>query len=211
MAQSDVQICNMALARIGISIPIASLTESSNEARMCSLFYEHCRDQALQAFPWKFARKTAALQDIGTPPQGWAYRYSYPNDCLKALRLVYEGGNTLTYTNYNGGGFTYNVKPVFDVVEDSANAGRAIVANDAEVYLEYTMRVTDPTVFDPMFTSALAWLIASEIATPLSADAKYAQSAYQSYMGAVNDALANSWNEGNEGKEPDCELITGRN
>lgn len=212
MAQSAVQICNMALARIGVSATMSSLTESSNEARMCSLFYEHCRDQALQTFPWKFARATVALQDIGTPPPGWAYRYRYPNDCLKALRLVYEDGNILNIsTSLYGTTTTINAKIGYDVVEDTANAGRALVANESGLYLEYTKRVEDPTVFDPMFTSALAWLVASEIATPLSADPKYSQFAYQSYTGMINEAIANALNEGYEGREPDCELITGRN
>ena len=43
-----VSICNMALARIGVSSFISNLNEASNEARVLNLFYEQMRDFALR-------------------------------------------------------------------------------------------------------------------------------------------------------------------
>ena len=201
MAQSEVQICNMALSRIAISIPIASLTESSNAARACSLWFGQCRDTILQSFPWKFARKFVALQDIGTPAPGWSYRYRYPNDCLRALKVTDAETDRI---------IAPIAKNEFEVLADETNAGRSIVCDLQPAYLHYTARIVEPTMFDPAFTNALAWLLSSEVATFLSADAKYAQAAYQSYIGSVNDAFANSLNEGYEGREVYSDLISGR-
>lgn len=201
MAQSEVQICNMALSRIAISIPISSLSEASAAARACSLWFEQCRDNLLQSYPWKFAHKAVALQDIGSAPSGWAYRYRYPNDCLRALKVTEEGG---------GRSVVPTSKHEYEVISDAAGTGKAIVCDLQPAYLHYVSRVTEPTMFDPAFTNALAWLLASEIATPLSADAKYAQAAYQNFMGAVNEAFAHSINEGYEGRDPYSDLLSGR-
>lgn len=205
MAISAVQICNMALSRIAVSQQISSLTEASNEARVCSLWYESCRDLALQSFPWKFARKISALQDIGTPAVGWAYRFRYPNDCLKALKVTDGASDRMI-----GSSSATLVKIPYDVISDESNAGKAIVCDSDDIYLHYTANIQDPTLFDPMFASALAWLIASEIATPLSAAAQYSEAAYKSYIGMVNEAFAASVNEGYEGPENTSDIITGR-
>lgn len=52
---SEIEICNIALSRIGNSRSINSMTEASKEANQCSLHYEQCRDAVLSDFPWNFA------------------------------------------------------------------------------------------------------------------------------------------------------------
>jgi len=205
MAISDVQICNMALSRIGVSQPISSMSEASNEARMCSLWYAHCRDTVLQAFPWKFARKVSALQDIGTPTVGWSYRFRYPNDCLKALKVSPDASDRIATSTGS-----ILSKIVFDVVSDESSAGKAIVSDQDGLYLHYTAAITDPTLFDPLFTSALAWLLASEIAGPLATKPEYANAARDGYTVTVNEAFATSLNEGYEGSDNTTDLITAR-
>lgn len=194
MPTTDIQICNTAIARIGSTMFIEAMSESSKQAQVCNLFYSQCRDQVLQAYPWKFARKTIPLQLLTETVPGWEYVYSYPNDCLRAIRLVYETGAPPS-----------GIKIEYDIV--SVGNGKAIVCNQPEMYLEYTKRIDNPALFDAMFVSAFAWLLAAEIATPLVADAKSAQSAMNAYRATVTDALANSWNEGYEGQIPDSEFI----
>lgn len=194
MPTTDIQICNTAIARIGSTMFIESMSEASKQAQVCNLFYKHCLDQVLQDCPWKFARKTIPLQLLTDTVPGWEYVYSYPNDCVKALRLVYATGAPAAGT-----------KIIYDIV--SVGNGKAIVCNEPEMYLEYTKRVENTSLFDAMFASAFAWLLASEISTPLVADAKSAQSAMSAYKVTVSDALAASWNEGYEGQIPDSEFI----
>lgn len=210
MAQSEVQICNMALARIGVSQFISSLTEQSNEARVCNLFYGPTRDRVLEEMPWKFATKRVELQLTGTAPDGWGYQYRYPNDCLKAIRIVPLTAGNVTNVFYREPNQTINPKVPYDIMEDEANASRVIVTNEPNAVLEYVKTITDPTVFSPSFTNALAWALAAEVAAPLTADPKYGQAANQSYVATMHDAFSKSMNEVYEGFEVDSPLISGR-
>src|SRR6185312_8086770 len=88
MAQSDVEICNMALGHVGNSSQIASLTEKSNEARACLLYYEQVRDEVLQAAPWPFITVIEPLTLVATSPNtDWAYSYRYPVDAFTVGRI----------------------------------------------------------------------------------------------------------------------------
>ena len=94
---SEVDICNLALSHIGASATISSLTEASEEAFHCNLLFADTRDTLLRSFPWVFATRHIALSDVGTPPGNWAYRYSYPNDCLFAREILQT--NTVAGSN----------------------------------------------------------------------------------------------------------------
>jgi len=55
---TSVQICNLALAKVGVEgSGISSLSDSNENARKCNLFYEPCRDLIMSQHPWKFALK----------------------------------------------------------------------------------------------------------------------------------------------------------
>lgn len=198
MASSVIDICNMALARIGVSTYISALNESSNEARNCNLFYESMRDFALRDYPWNFAEKSVVLADAGTPPTEYGFKYAYPSDCLRALYIV----NPITRTPRNDQRIHFKV-----ALEGGA---KVIYTDQAEAELVYTAQVTDPTLFDPMFASALAYLLASEIAMPLSVLPAVAQQARNGYLTVSSAAAARSMNEGPEEPAPDSQLTTVR-
>jgi hypothetical protein len=198
MAKSVVSICNQALGRIGISKFIDDYDEASTEARVLRIFFEGARDRVLQAMPWGFAKRTRELQDIGSPPAGWLFRYRYPNDCLKA-RKVLESGSTQE-----------GVGSDFCIVEDEASGGKAICSNIYPASLIYTARITNPSLFNQAFIDALAWSLASDISAPLSATTGMTQSANQAYVATLIQAGSADMNEGKEQPAPDCELMTVR-
>ena len=74
---SVINICNIALARIGNSRTINSLTEKTKEAYTCNLFYESMRDAVLADNDWNFAMSRVVLADLGDPAPGWLFRYQY--------------------------------------------------------------------------------------------------------------------------------------
>lgn len=193
-----VSICNMALARIGVSSFISNLNEASNEARVLNLFYEPMRDFALRDNPWNFATARVVLADAGTPPTNWGYKYTYPSDCLKARYIVPPGIRR-----------PRNDQRIEFEVANSAGQ-RVILSNQPEAELVYTVRATDPTLFDPMFESALAYLLASEAAMPLSVKPDVAKAARDAYEKIKSLAAAQSMNESFEGVEPESELISVR-
>lgn len=194
---SEVSICNMALARCGVTLFIESVGEASQQASVCNLFYVPVRDRVLQAWPWAFARKYVRLQELGSPPSCWRYRYHYPVDCLKLRRLVpaEERGQ--------GAG----VPVPFEIGEAEASAARAILTDQEMAEAEYTARITDVTLFPESFTSALAWALAAEIAIPLTTDMNRAQLAQRMYAQALLEAGADTLNEGRTGEEPESDFI----
>lgn len=195
---SVVQICNIALSRIGQNDPILSLTEQSKAAELCSLHYDACRDEVLRDFDWPFAEARVYLADIGTPPMNWAYRYRYPNDCLKARRITVPGTENPVA----------DLRIPFQVMH--ATGGKAIVTNQAQAELVYTVKVEDTTYFDPLFVSALGWRLASELAIGLQVRPENFRAADQQYQYAISKAHAVALSEQQRMPLPDSEFISVR-
>lgn len=196
---SAVQICNMALTRIGQNQFIDSIDEQSKAAELCALHYEQCRDEVLQAFPWPFAEARVALADIGSPPQNWAFRYRYPVDCLEARHISVPGVTMPTSAQ----------RIPYKVVH--ATGGRAILTNQEHAELVYTVRVEDTTYFPQAFVNALAWRLAAELAMGLQARPENYASAIQNYQYTIGQAQALAFEESEEGPVPDSEFIQARN
>jgi hypothetical protein len=208
---SDVQICNMALAHCGVTTLIADLAESSQQGELCNLFYEPTRNKVSQAIPWPFARKYAPLQDIGSPPANWGFRYLYPTDCLKFRNIVNNGYVPFLPGFYPGyhADFTLCLPPraPFSIGLATDASSRVIYSNVAAAQGEYTVLVTDPTLFPQTFVNALAWALAAEIAIPLTTDMQRAQLARTMYMTAILEAGADLLNENADGPQPESDFI----
>jgi hypothetical protein len=161
MATSDAQICNLALGHVGDSNGIASLTEASQAARACNLYYEQARDEVLQEFPWPFATRTVALPLVtdysaGTDYAEYDYAYRYPSDAL-AVRRIQNGSTRLV---------TATTRPAWRIQSDED--GNLLFMDQADAVVEYTVRITDPTRFPPDFTQALALKLSAYIAPSLT-------------------------------------------
>lgn len=192
---TQVAICNLALGNIGAKANIASLTENSKEAFECNRVYDECLEALLRAHHWQFAKATAQLNDIGTPPPQWAYRYAYPTECVR-IRRVTDGTR-------DRDGSDPGVE--FEVISGLTVSTRSVVTDLNPAYAEYTRRMTDPVAYPADFASALSWLIGAHIAWPLSADASVQAAAQQNYVFALNQAAAADANEqqGRRHRKPD--------
>lgn len=187
---TDVEICNLALGRIGVTTYIASMDETSKEGRVARLLYTFVRDRVLEAVNWPFARGEEDLQDIGSPPNGWAYRYRTPNDCIKARQIVYESART----------------PVadipFNIIEDQANSSTAIATDISPATLIYTKRITATALFTQGFVNSFAWALAAEMVLPMAADIKLAVSCNNAYTQSLREAAALALNGQQEDPRP---------
>lgn len=201
MAKSIVGICNMALGRIGISRYISDIDEPSNEARVCRVFYESTRDRVLSDFDWNFATSYAPLQDIGTSPTGWLYRYRYPNNCMKACKVM-ETPESDTDTEPPGVPFV--------VVEDETAGELAICCNILTPTLKFTRQVVTPGLFSWSFINALAWALAAELAIPLAAQPGYATAANNAYTASLVQGMARNLNEAKEQPVPESDFLKAR-
>lgn len=66
MASTAVEICNQALAALGVTQYITALTDLTKEAQVANLYYEDTRKRLLASFPWPFALHTRLLPEFPT-------------------------------------------------------------------------------------------------------------------------------------------------
>lgn len=198
---SIVQICNMALGNIGISQTIASLDEKSKEAATCKRYYEQARDELLRDLDWPFATRYVTLALVAEAPNSaWGYSYRYPQDCEK-VRRVLPTDIYITDQSYSD---------PFVIASDAA--GKLVYTNTNVAQAEVTARITDPTLFDSKFVTALSWLIGAKIAPSLSGNNAKAvmDNANRMYVYHRGWAGSASMNEGVYDNSPHSEFLEAR-
>lgn len=223
MAFTDVSICNRALQAIGTRTAIASLTESSVEARNCNLIYADTRDEVLQMAYWNFAQKTNYLSLLKSAPATpsnpastanqwstafpappWLYEYAYPTDCIQMSRIVQQIQNYYVGTPYTSGGsatYPYAVGPgsPFKVSTDTDTQGNqqsVILTNQYQAIGVYTMRITNPGLFGAQFVEALVQALAAKLVLALSGQVALANTKFAQANAVIQAARASDGNEG---------------
>lgn len=142
VASSVVELVNLALIKIGAA-PVASLSESLS-GRTAERLYPSARDQALNEGTWNCATKRVSLpQDASDPPFGYANAYVLPGDFI---RLVNMPDRTDMFRIENG----------------------RVLSDLSPMNIVYVFRQTDVTKMDPLLQKAIASLLASELAVPIS-------------------------------------------
>lgn len=159
-------ICNMALDVLKEAPLTDYTTDNTSVSRWFVRNYATFRDAELEAHPWRFAMKRAAITVDGTAPDfGWSYRYAVPTDFKR-----------VGYLNYSG---VFEADPIPHEVE-----GSYILTNQsATIDLVYVYAITDTTKFSALFCQALAAAMARALAHWLTgkanmvgiADAAYSQ------------------------------------
>lgn len=165
---TKIDICNIALGRIGRKAAITSLTENSAEARACNRVWDMVRQSLLREFTWSFSRKIALLALSTDTVPGWSYLYAYPPDCLQALRIFNVAGAELR-----------GEQEKWDVI--TVGNSTFIACNIEQAYLEYTADKTDTDDWTAQFIDCLAWRLAFELAMPLTGDQNLRNSCWQLY------------------------------
>jgi hypothetical protein len=216
MASSEVEIANLALSHAGAGGPIASLSESSNEARECLLHYSACRDTILRSHQWNFALRQTALADTGVSVSGWAYVYQFPSDALD-IHAVRAGGydpnaiiwSTETLPASLGTAVLYPPVP-YSIGVAADGMARTILTDAYEAYATYTAAVTSVPLFDALFTDALSWLLASRIIPRLTGKRDAMAECYKLYQTVLGAAMTRDANEAAPAAVPEPDFIRAR-
>ncbi len=157
--RTETDIINDALGLIGAR-RITLLSSGEPNANFALCFYAALRDDLLRTAHWRFATERANLaQDPVTPAFEFAFQYTLPPDLIKLRE--YNGANTDS-TNLTL--FERSQIPRFKV------EGRKLLTNDGEVKIVYTKRITNPSLFDPMFFQTLSTWLASKLADAITKD-----------------------------------------
>ncbi|MDO5450512.1 MAG: hypothetical protein Q4F30_06455 [Akkermansia sp.] len=139
---SAVDICNLALSKLGES-PISGIDANGTlPQRMCYMHYHPVRREVLCVNRWSFAVRQATLHsaDAAAAESGHAVPHALPQDCLRVLE-VRSPGWTLR--------------------------GRTVFCPAGDIRLRYIADVEDTELFDPLFVEAFAVRLACKLCIPL--------------------------------------------
>lgn len=201
MADDDVEICNQALAQIGITERISSLDEEGEVPENCALFYDTTRRSTLALGNWKFARRQTPLNIAANRSnESWEFCYSYPNNCINFWGIV----NPLTRRP------SVNNAIPWDVYEDEQNSSKLIVTDYPNAVGEFTFDATKIIMWHHSAREALYWTLAARLAGPLKANAALARNAALMAQQWTNTALAHVLAEQQKDPQPQSELVTVR-
>jgi len=151
MGMSRVAFANKALDHLGKD-SIASLTEAGTAARKVNAILDNVLEHALESSPWTFARTSQALASVTNDwAERWEYKYDKPNNMLRFIRIRPEDIDT----------------PTSDPIPVALRGG-AIYTNAENAVAEYVKPMTTTEDMPAYFLEAAAWLLARDLAMPLT-------------------------------------------
>jgi hypothetical protein len=147
MAVSDVDICNLALARIG-GMSITALTEGTTNGELCGRFYSTVYDRVLRSYDWKCAIERQELSSGTTPSFGYDFAYILPADpfCLRVIQLERRD-------------YEFTVE------------GRKLLTNETTAKIKYVSRAPTGNL-DPLCVQVIYISLAIELAPSIAQDKK---------------------------------------
>jgi len=148
------EICNMALGRLGAKRinDYDDASDTKPEAIQCRLHYEQTRDALIRSHWWRFARARATLSANATDPDfEYDYAYDLPVDFLR-MKKPYEADGVTELL------YTYSLE------------GKQLLSNETSMDIEFIKKVTDTTLFDPLFIEVLVLQLALKMVMPLTQD-----------------------------------------
>tara|TARA_Y100001951_G_C11281173_1_gene265474 strand:- start:851 stop:1450 length:600 start_codon:yes stop_codon:yes gene_type:complete len=172
VSTSNVEICNLALTKIGEE-PITALTEDSKAGRLCNLHFNRTRNMTLRAHNWNFAIKRSDLAKSTTTPEfKFTAQFALPDDLIRLLdtNLVND--------------------------QDYKVEGKFILCSSDTLKIKYVAEMLDPSYFDELFIEALSCKLAAELAIPLADNVSLAEFMYQQYAAKLRTARSIDATEG---------------
>ncbi len=180
------EIINLALRHIGMR-KIDALDDTDPSAKVCSDFFESCRDDILREHAWPFALVQQPLgQSAVTVPAGWFFAYDYPASNIATAWYVFNQATAIDKENQN-----------FEVMYDPATNKKIIVSNLDAAVVEFTYIVIDTLVWDSKFDMAMSWRLAAEICPSLTGDDEKAMKLMQVYNAYISETKRISASEKN--------------
>ena len=172
MPADEVQICNIALIKVGEKT-ITALTDDNKAGRLCNAYYSFARDDTLRAHPWNFAVRRQELALSATiPPYEFSNQFALPDECLRVIYADLPRGSE------------WKVE------------GKFILCDYATLIIKFIKRITDTAQFDTLFAEALAARLAYEFAIALSDSRTLQEQLFKIYMGKIANARTVDAQEG---------------
>ena len=156
MAESVVDIWNLALSAAGGRGGITSETDKGREVDLCRMHFPQVRDVIMKASSWPCSSAYALLAltatrgtaswTVNDPAPEWTYAYAEPSDMLAPRYLTSYG--RFTRSRFRGTSH--------------------IMCNEPQAILHYSARETDVANWDTGLKQAVIYGLAAAITYPLS-------------------------------------------
>ena len=186
---SELFVANIALQKLGAGA-ISSMSEDKREAVLVNSCYALMRDLELRAHLWHFSKTRQVLAPSATVPAfGNQKAFQLPTGCLRIL------------------------PPSRDVdweIELIDNVPHILSSEGDTLLLRYIKRVTDATVFDPLFVDMLACRIAWHLCEAVTQSNTKKDSIKDDYKLARNMAKKINAFEAPSPQEPEDDWIISR-
>jgi hypothetical protein len=209
---SDVDICNAALSHIGDTANVTSINppDGSTQAGYCSTFFPLALSAILEMAEWGFATVRSRTAPVTNPSTSWRFAYAYPANVVKMIAVLPQCALDDYSANFgeqdrewdsplpdfaNPAENFYMPQPY--AVEQDLLGNRIILTNECNPVFRYTIQVSDPTQFSPLFVIALSYLLASMLAGPIIKGEEGAQvsatmmTKFEAYQGQAASSDAN--------------------
>lgn len=167
---SKVQLCNMALSRLGANT-ITSLTDGTSEAKLCNTFFNDISEEVISEGSWSSTIRRASLaKTTNTPVYDYTSEFQLPVDpkALKILNVNESSPNDIDY-----------------VIEDDK-----LLTDESTIKIRYVAFITDTEDWDVYLKRAFVARLCSELAYALTGDEGKSQSEFERYRLFLNEGLA---------------------
>ena len=184
---SQVQICNLALSRLGANT-ITSLTDGTTEAKLCNTLFSDLADEVMVEGSWSTTIARASLsRTTNTPTFEYAYEHQLPVDpkCLKVLNIEESQPGSINYR-----------------IE-----GDKLLSDEATIKIRYVSRLADTEDWGTLLTRAFVSRLASELAYALTGDNSKADIEFKRYKVFLGEGLAIDGQQGSKAFVTASDLI----
>lgn len=177
---STIDICNIALNKIGEDLVSEVSTSASTEAgKKCALLFDHARRMTLYAAQPRWAMAQADLAALSTVPNDeWSYAHQVPAGTIRVLKVA----NTSSRANSS--------EIAFEMFGDNA-----LCSEEEDVTILYIKDVQNTGYWDPYFIEALALRLAADLAAGLADKRLMVPGLLREFREVVYQAGAMSYNQ----------------
>lgn len=161
---SWVELCNRALARLGKE-RISSLTTGDELTNYCNIFLGEAIEGILSVHSWNGAKKRIQLAELAiTPEYRFAHAYALPVDFVNLCSASIDDSE-------------YWIE------------GSEFLTDEAEVWITYVARPSDPTILPGYLKLAITTKLAFLLTTPLTSSESLAQRIAAEAAAALEQAI----------------------
>ena len=191
----ELTICNQALGWLGAN-RITSLTDDSNEAKLCAENYPHIRDAVMEDRAWTFADASFILE---SPIEGgWGrtgeHLYLLPPAVIRVYRV------------YKRVDLTQPVQ-----LEGWRREGKYVAAKYAQrIYVRATVRNEDVSSWTPAFGQAVAARLAADLAIAITRSRQLQADMWNVYELKMEAAAATDAGQARSERTDSTELVAAR-